>query len=197
MPCHNFRAYIKRKQDAYTDSSITLGHEELILLATYKFNLLKEEGAWGAKSPDEERIVAMQAELTALKGKLELGPALKKVANKGKDEKGKGKKEKKKNKKNTSNKKAQKQDEAWKKVAPKDGESKEKEVGGKKFHWCHHHMAWGIHKPADCRIGQSNKENREKEAKKNQVTAQAASATVISPQWATRVANMARNAAAK
>ncbi len=93
VPCSNFRSYIKRKQDKYTDWSKTLGYEELILLATNKYNLLKQEGAWGAKSPDEEKIFTMQAELTALKGQLELSPNLKQAAaNKnGKKEGGDGK----------------------------------------------------------------------------------------------------------
>jgi len=57
----------------------------------------------------------------------------------------------KKNKKNTSNKKEQKKDEAWKKEPPKVGESKEgKKVGKFTFNWCEHHMAWTVHKPADC-----------------------------------------------
>jgi hypothetical protein len=68
VPCNNFRSYIKRKQDAYTDGTLTLKHKELIMLATNKFNLLKQEGIWGAKSPDEDKIMAMQAELTALRG---------------------------------------------------------------------------------------------------------------------------------
>jgi hypothetical protein len=46
-----------------------MGHKELIMLATNKFNLLKQEGTWGAKSPDEDKIIAMQAELTALRGR--------------------------------------------------------------------------------------------------------------------------------
>jgi hypothetical protein len=48
VPCNNFRSYIKRKQDAYTDWTLTLMHKELIMLATNKFNLLKQEGTWGA-----------------------------------------------------------------------------------------------------------------------------------------------------
>jgi hypothetical protein len=65
VPYHIFRSYIKRKQDTYTDGTLTLTHEELILLATNKFNLLKQEGTLGAKSPDVHKTVAMQAELTA------------------------------------------------------------------------------------------------------------------------------------
>jgi hypothetical protein len=48
VPCNNFRSYIKRKQDANTDGTLTLMHKALIMLATNKFNLLKQEGTWGA-----------------------------------------------------------------------------------------------------------------------------------------------------
>jgi hypothetical protein len=34
IQCNNFRSYIKRKQDAYTDGTLTLTHKELIMLAT-------------------------------------------------------------------------------------------------------------------------------------------------------------------
>jgi hypothetical protein len=80
VPCNNFRSYIKHKQDAYTDGTLTLTHKELIMLATNKFNLLKQESTWGAKSPDEDKIVTMQAELTALRGQFQLAPNLKKAA---------------------------------------------------------------------------------------------------------------------
>jgi hypothetical protein len=80
VPCNNFRSYIKRKQDAYTDGTLTLAHKELIMLAINKFNLLKQEGTWGAKSPDEVKIVAMQAELTAIRGQFQLAPNLKRAA---------------------------------------------------------------------------------------------------------------------
>ena len=61
------------------NGTLTLTHKELIMLATNKFKLLKQEGAWGAKSLDEDKIIAMQAELTALKGQFRLAPILKKA----------------------------------------------------------------------------------------------------------------------
>ncbi len=67
VPCHNFRSSIKRKQNVYTDGTLTLTHTELIMFATNKFNLLKQEGTWRAKSSDKDKILAMQAELTPLK----------------------------------------------------------------------------------------------------------------------------------
>jgi hypothetical protein len=111
VPCNNFRSYIKRKQDAYTDGTLTLTHKELIMLATSKFNLLKQEGTWGAKSPDKDKIVAMQAELTALRCQFQLAPNLKKAEGTKDDSREGGKKQggrdnkKKKNKKNNTNKK--------------------------------------------------------------------------------------------
>jgi hypothetical protein len=149
VPCNNFRSYIKRKQDAYTDGTLTLTHEELIMLATNKFNLLKQEGTWGAKSPDKDKIVAMQAEITALRGQFQLAPNLKKAAGtkddnwEGGKKQGGGDNRKQKNKKNNSNKKEQKRDENWKKTPPKEGEAHEKTVKGCTWHWCKHHMAWG------------------------------------------------------
>jgi hypothetical protein len=77
--CHNFRSYIKHKQDNYTDGTLTLTHMEIIMLATKKFNLLKQEEMWGAKLPDKDKIVAMQAELTALKDQFQPAPNLKKA----------------------------------------------------------------------------------------------------------------------
>jgi hypothetical protein len=124
VPCHNFRSYIKCKQDAYTDGTLTLTHKKLIMLATNKFNLLKQEGMWGAKSPDKDKIMAMQAELVALKGQFQLAPNLKKVAGAKDDNKEGGKKQgggdnkKQKKKKKNDNKRGQKKDDNWKNTPP-------------------------------------------------------------------------------
>ncbi len=183
IPCNNFRSYIKCKQDACTDGTLTLMHNELIMLATNEFNLLKQEGTWGAKSPDKDKIVAMQAELTALRGQFQLAPNLKKVAGAKDDNKARGKKKgggdnrKQKNKKNNTNKKEQKRDENWKKTPPKEGEPHKKKVKGHTWHWCKHHMAWGNHKEGLCQL--SNEHTNQQTNGLNQVAAQAALATVL------------------
>jgi hypothetical protein len=88
-----------------------------------------QEGIFGAKSLEEEKIIAMQAELTALKGQFVLAPNLQRAASDKKDGEKKDRvkkdqqKGKKKNKKNTENKKKQKQMEKWQCVPPKDSES--------------------------------------------------------------------------
>jgi hypothetical protein len=52
--------------------------------AKCKLDWLKTKGLRGAKSPDNEKIVAMSATLNVLKGQLKLDPTLSTIANKGK-----------------------------------------------------------------------------------------------------------------
>jgi hypothetical protein len=90
VPCALFRLYIKNKADQYTDRTATT----LV----------------------EEKIVAMQAELTALKGQFALGPKLRAAAGdkdgaKKDDDKKGDQGGKKKNKKNTASKRNQKEND--------------------------------------------------------------------------------------
>ncbi len=159
-------------------------------MAKRKFDFLKTKGKWGAKSPDDKKIVATTAEITALKGKLKLDPKLSAIAGKG-EEKDNAKKspKKKRNKKDTSNKREQKKDEAWKKEPPKAGESKEgKKVGKNTFNWCKHHMAWTVHKLDDCYLGKQHKdEQKKKPHKANSATIAAVppqpSTPILPPSW--------------
>ncbi len=52
--------------------------------AKAKMDYLKLKGKWGAKSPNNEKIVAMAAEITALNGQLKLDPKLSAIAEEGK-----------------------------------------------------------------------------------------------------------------
>ncbi len=85
VPCALFRLYIKNKADQYTDGTATFTQEELILLVTNKYNLLLQSGESGAKLLDEEKIITMQAGLTALKGQFIFAPNLKRAAGDKKD----------------------------------------------------------------------------------------------------------------
>jgi hypothetical protein len=78
VPCAHFCLYIKGKRDGYTNGTAIYTHEQLILLASNKYNLLVQEGIFGAKLLEEEKIIAMQAELMALKGQFVLAPSLQK-----------------------------------------------------------------------------------------------------------------------
>jgi hypothetical protein len=105
-PSYNFTTYMKRQHDDYLDGKLTITHEALKATAKVKMDYLKLKGKWGAKSPNDEKILAMVAEITALKGQLKLDPKLNAIAEEGKKKGNKGEKGKKwKNKKNASNKK--------------------------------------------------------------------------------------------
>ena len=179
VPCYHFKTYMKQKHNGYLDGTLTLTHEVLMAFAKAHFDYLKNTGQWGAKSPDDKKIMAMAAEINALKGQLKLDPKLSAIAkDKKKDDKGENK-GKKKNKKDTSNKKNQKKDEAWKKVPPKDSDPKEKQLGKYTFQWCEHHMAWTAHKPQDCRLNPKHKDYKKNNNKANSAVV-ASSATVPS-----------------
>jgi hypothetical protein len=121
VPCYNFKTYIRRHYNDYLDSKlINLTHEALMTSALRKYDWLRQKGQWGAKSPDVEKIVAMAAQINALKGHLKADKNLEDALN---DDK------KTRNKKNRGDKTRQKVDEAWKKIPPKDGDKKSKEMG--------------------------------------------------------------------
>ena len=71
VPCFNFKTYINRMHEDYLDSKLpTLTHASLIGMAKSKFNYLRNKGTWGAKSIDDDKIVAMTAVIKELKGQL-------------------------------------------------------------------------------------------------------------------------------
>ncbi len=189
VPCHNFKEYIRRHHDDWLDGKLTgMIHKTLMTFATHKCDNLKTKGTWGAKSPGDEKIVAMLAALNALKGHLKLNDKLRDVI-KGKS-KGKGKghggDRKTKNKKKAGNKAKQKEDEAWKKVPPKSGDKQSKEVGKYTYHCCKHHMAWCMQKPSECCLGKEWKEEQQKTKPAytaNSATYAAAAALMVDPHF--------------
>ncbi len=199
VPCALFCLYIKGKCNDCTDGTAIYTHEQLILLASNKYYLLVQEGIFGAKLLEEEKIIAMQAELMALKGQFVLAPSLQRTAG---NKKNGGKKDsvkkdqpkgKKKKKKNTENKKKQKKMKKWQRVPPKDGESHEKKQDSRTYYRYSHHMVWGNHSAKDCCMGQYRKKKQNEG--RNTYAALAAAATVGESQWAHLLANMHRNLA--
>jgi hypothetical protein len=75
VPDYNFKQYIMKKQDDYHDGNLgaNFTHKSLMAQATAKFTYLTTRKIWGSKSPDEERLITMIADL---KGNLKLAPAL-------------------------------------------------------------------------------------------------------------------------
>jgi hypothetical protein len=83
VPCYNFTKYIGTKHDEYLDGNLSsLTNEAMMSMAKCKFDFLKTKGKWGAKSPDDKKIVAVAAEIKSWKGQLKLDPKLSTIAGK-------------------------------------------------------------------------------------------------------------------
>jgi hypothetical protein len=65
-------------------------------------------------------------------------------------------------------------------------------VGKYTYHCCKHHMAWALHKPADCLLGKQHKQDQRKKSQRaNSATLAAAAATAVNPQFAALMASIA------
>lgn len=191
VPCYNFKKYIESQENDYLDGKLAgITHDALRRMAKSKFDWLVNKKKWGARSPDDDKIVAMAAEIHKLKGQLKLDPKLSQIAGGGNDDKDGGKKRAKKNKKDTSNKRKQKEDEAWKKVPPKDGDPKSKTVGKLTYNWCLHHMAWTVHKPSECKLGKKMAEEQKSSAKAHSAAVAASAAAIVNPHFAAMLATL-------
>ena len=134
----SFVEYIRLKKIAYDDEQITLTEEELMALAEKQYGIIHGNNMWNAKSAEEEKIEALNAEFVKLKDEnLKLS---KRIAKKAKEDK-KTKKDGKKKDDNTW---------AWKEVPPKEGQKHTKKFKKKTYHWCPHHNKWTIHTPQQC-----------------------------------------------
>ncbi len=71
---------MKQKHNGYLDGSLTMTHKALMASGKAYFDYFKNKGQWGAKSPNNEKIVAMAAKINALKGQLKLDPKLSAIA---------------------------------------------------------------------------------------------------------------------
>ena len=200
VPDKDFRDYMKRQKDDYLDNSGDMKNADYLAImkkAASKFNSMKQDPThqWGQPSEEDQKVIALEALLDKnLKLTKELQQKLKQKGDKdGQKEEGGGKATKTKNKKNNANKTRQKEDEAWKKVAPKDNEPKSKQIGKKTWNWCMHHQAWCIHKSSDCKLGKKQQDKQTKVAN-SAVTEQQASndsATQINPSYAAMLAQIA------
>lgn len=211
VPDAKFRKYMDDKKDAYYDNVNDMANTtwvDVMKKAKSKFDFLKQdpEHTWGAPSSEEEQVIALKAEIIKVKDKnLQLSKSLQSKLDKltepnananaadasATNAQGAGggseKKKKTKNKKNNSNKRQQNEDEAWKKVPPKAGESKQMKKNNKTWNWCVHHMAWCIHKEEDCTKG--------KELAATRVAHQATvdKESTVSPAYASLLAYLASN----
>ncbi len=106
----DFVRYITQKEEEYFEDengASALTYEELIAMATNKYNALIAQGCLGVKSPSEQKIVALTLQIETLNGDLKLSKGLiEKLKKSDPKKEGNGKKKKK-----EINKKRQKRDE--------------------------------------------------------------------------------------
>ena len=58
VPCYNFKKYIEFQENEYLDSKLTnVTHEALRKMAKSKFDWLVSKKKWGARSPDDDKII--------------------------------------------------------------------------------------------------------------------------------------------
>ena len=157
-PDEEFVTYIKDLKSQCNDGKTTFMAEDLMVRIEnkYKTHLLDEENTWGKPTEEQEKIIAMSAEINSLK-KERWGTAIK--TNKPKPL-GKKQAPKKASPKKLMDRKKKAVDKwAWKSKPPKDSDVKEniafiKTFKNKKFFWCLNHNngvgMWALHRPKDC-----------------------------------------------
>jgi hypothetical protein len=137
VKCPAFIDFITRKEEGYTADGVVYTPESLMSMTEKYYEILKLKGTWTATTPRDEQVLALTAEITALR---------------------EGRKPKKDKDHNTLKSKMLPSErftgeQAWKAVAPKNGEAHSKPVGKLIFRWCPHHGFWTAHKPEDCTLG--------------------------------------------
>ena len=165
-PDDEFVVYIKDLRSQCDDGRATFTAEDLMVRAENKYEaqLLDEENAWGKPTEEQEKIIAMTAEINSLK-KERRSPTTKKDKDKAATKKSATKKAP--AKKTKEQKKKTNDKWAWKGKPPKETDSKEnnafvKTFESKKYYWCKNHNngagMWTLHHPSDCEAGKSTTE---------------------------------------
>jgi hypothetical protein len=128
----NFVEYISRKQEEY-DEGKDLSAEVLMELANTKFKQMKDKEIWEAPSPEEEKILALQARIDELKKKF----TSRKRGNTDDSEGKRGPKRQHTKKFDRKGGKYNKEKPDWMTKRPAESElRKPRKWNGRDWHWC-------------------------------------------------------------
>ena len=158
--------YMSQKKDDYynnIDDMVNADYKTIMLTIQTKYDILKsyKKRPFGSQSDEEQCIIALQTEFNEVKDsnlqltrqlKAQLKPSMAGNTNKPNTS---PQIPKTKNTKNNSDRRHQKQDEAWKKMVPKPGKHKTMKRDNKTWNWYIYHLAWCIHTSIDCRKGRN------------------------------------------
>jgi hypothetical protein len=147
-----FVAYMKRKWSDHQDGTRVLTSTEIMEFALKQYQTSVENNAWGTESKQVKSIMNLTSQVGELK-------KWRKDKVKQEDE---AKKDTPDGKKFVTSAEYRKQRfenaPKWMKTEPKDGKTTKK-VKNVEYHWCPHHKLWQKHKPADCRLNPTNRNN--------------------------------------
>ena len=136
-----FVEYIEKKEEKYEEGD-DIDPQQLMTQAANKYKIRKLRNTWAAPSPEEEKILALEAKIQKME---------KSTKGKGKNESKKkdtGKSDSNKSDKKGEGKRRSKPD--WMVKEP-DDKSKPKKVDGKEYWWCPNHASYVRHKPSECK----------------------------------------------
>jgi hypothetical protein len=150
VPDHAFRRYIERKKETYYDGTEDITINALMDMALNKYNQLKQDGEWEAKTPEQEQIVALMAQLQKVQTtKADTGHTSR-TANNSSGE-------------NKKKKAGLKKYPDWR--YERNGSDVKLEREGKTYHWCTHHQMWCEHTTEECRAKKKTQNGTTKPAK--------------------------------
>ena len=136
VPDVKFKGYVETKKSDYEEGRGNIDANSLMLLCENKYKTMVLNQTWNAPSPKDEKIVALQAEVTKLQKAVKGGPS--KCSTKDRDIK------------DGQPKKKRPDKPAWMIKAPEEGEPNKKTVNGKEYWWCPKHASFGRHEPDEC-----------------------------------------------
>lgn len=165
-----FVKFIEEKEEKFEEGELTLTADSLMTLASNKYKTRLNKQVWKQPSEQETSIIALKAELAAMK------KAGKRSARGKRDKEGGSKNKSESDKKQPSKKKKEKP--AWMAKPPTDREkaatergAPKKKVDNKVYYWCPHHKAWTRHHPSECNIrSNTNNESSNGTTRRDRVT---------------------------
>ena len=164
-----FVDFIKRQKQEYDDGKEVITVEVLMDRALNKHNQLVQSGVWKAKTPEEEKLIALTAQLKDAKSKIaELSKAKGKSGNNPTPNPKPGTTPTGSNTPsgNGTNGDSQKKPQYPEWRYKRNGSETTKEHDGKKYYWCDEHQIWTSHLTKDCKA-KKRKEERKARAEKN------------------------------
>jgi hypothetical protein len=154
-PDKRFVQYIEMKINAY-DEGEDIQALELMQLAQNKYKVLVDEKKWAAPTKEEEKIVALEAQLAKYKTHNKSNNNIRNSSSKQHNSNSRQNNRNSNNRNNTYN---NNKPHWMTKPPPNADRNKPKTINDIEYWWCPHHKSWGQHKPSECRKKNYNSNN--------------------------------------